>query len=57
MGCSMAYDVGNIYLRAVLQQSVVNFERIRQGLQSCLTLLAMTSCGALQLVGGLQRAV
>jgi len=57
MGCSMACDVGNIYLRDVLQQAVMNFQRIHQGLPSCLTLLAMTTCGALLLVGGLQRAV
>jgi len=64
--------IGSIYVSAVLRQVVINFQRIRQAAPHCLTLLsytvavnyicapgalAMTTCGALPLVGGLQRAV
>jgi len=43
----MARGVGNIYVSAVLEQVVINFQRIRQGAAQCLTLLAITTSGAL----------
>ena len=38
----MARVVGNIYVSAVLQRVVVNFQRIRQGVLRCLTLSSYT---------------
>jgi len=53
----MVCDVSSVYVSATLEQVVVNFQCIRHGAPRCLTLLAMTTCGALPLVGNLQRAV
>jgi len=65
----MVYGIGNIYVSAVLEQ-VINVQHICQVAPPCLTLslytmaancapdaLAMSTCGALTLVGGLHRAV
>jgi len=38
MGPMMACGVGSIYVSAVLEQVVINFQRIRQGVPHCLTL-------------------
>ena len=65
----MACNVGSIYASAVLKQVVIKSQRIRQVAPHCLILLSYTmpancasgvsatmTCGALSLVGGLQRA-
>jgi len=55
------YASGNTYANAVLEQPAINFKRNRQVAPRCLTLLAMTkslaitTCGVLPLIGGLQR--
>jgi len=39
----VACGVDNVYISAVLEQIVINFQRIRQGASRCLTLFAMTT--------------
>jgi len=67
---SVAWGTGNIYVSTALEQLVINFQRIRQVSPHCFTLsshtmpvncapntLAMTTCRALPMIGGLQRAM
>jgi len=38
----MARGIGSIYVGALLQQVLINFQRIRQGVSRCLTLSSYT---------------
>ena len=54
----VACGIGNIYVSAVLEQVVINFQRVRQVAPRCLTSSSYTmatNCGVLPLVSGLQH--
>jgi len=56
MGLAACAD-GSVYVSAVLDQLVENFQIIREVAPLSLTLSAMTTCGTPPLIGGLQTAL